>query len=625
MALREKMSRYSNFLNWVSGWTDKSTKQREDLLEEFETSAGTLLLMPQEADLLNKLKSGLAEWQEGQALYSMLSSRNIAFPIEWERMVLALTLSAHPDRLDLLERLAVVEEQIATQDDPVRRAIDFERLRLRVQTASLINPDQTHVSAEQRLAIFSDAIAVLSSNEFHRQKTERRCEIIKSIHDTFMAVPATDLYLIAEIGLHAFEQMLKTAKPTLAEACMIHDCLHALFFSGVSDVRDLRRFDHITPLFEDWLKRRGHCHSQPLPLENGQITIAYLLHTAHFDRGNAVSRLIASLAEMHGQQADRRVLLYVVQFVSQDFVDEMVKRGVEVRSFPEDMQYNRLDEIEAALRADKVDVVITEQNRAIAAALFVRRVTRCQIWLDTGFPFWSLQSLDWTLSPPLWGLTELPPRTSGIAWRQRFDTLRQEVNQIDELHRLRASFPKGSFVLGVFVRLIKLDQTYLDFLTRLLLADSRFHLVVAGPGDPSQVQTFAQQPQIASRVTLQPGMVDLNLYGQVIDVMCDTFPFIGGNACREVSVYGTPIIAKLGTPWDGLLKSDRNPDLLAETEDEYIALAKRLADDSEFMAKQRSLSLEKAAEYCYPDEMIKDVEAAITGALTHDKNKRTIP
>jgi predicted O-linked N-acetylglucosamine transferase (SPINDLY family) len=113
-------------------------------------------------------------------------------------------------------------------------------------------------------------------------------------------------------------------------------------------------------------------------------------------------------------------------------------------------------------------------------------------------------------------------------------------------------------------------------------------------------------------------MVDLNVYGPAIDLMCDTFPFIGGNACREVSAHGTPVIAKLGTSWDALLRKDRNPDLLARNEDEYIALAVRMADDGVFRARQRDVALEKATEYTDPQQMIEDVEAAIAACLADD-------
>jgi hypothetical protein len=60
--------------------------------------------------------------------------------------------------------------------------------------------------------------------------------------------------------------------------------------------------------------------------------------------------------------------------------------------------------------------------------------------------------------------------------------------------------------------------------------------------------------------------VDLNVYGKVINVMCDTFPFIGGYACREIAAQGTPVISMLGTRWDDLLREERSPELLANDE-----------------------------------------------------------
>ena len=171
-------------------------------------------------------------------------------------------------------------------------------------------------------------------------------------------------------------------------------------------------------------------------------------------------------------------------------------------------------------------------------------------------------------------------------------------------------------MLGVFVRLIKLNASYMEFLARLVRAHPRFHLIIAGPGDPHPVEIFLeQQPEIAARVRFMPGSVDLNLYGPAIDLMCDTFPFIGGNACREVSAHGTPVISKLGTPWDEMLRADRNPELLAASEEEYIALAVRMATDEEFRRKQRRVATAKAAEYSVPDSAIEDIEAAIVASM----------
>ena len=112
-------------------------------------------------------------------------------------------------------------------------------------------------------------------------------------------------------------------------------------------------------------------------------------------------------------------------------------------------------------------------------------------------------------------------------------------------------------------------------------------------------------------MSLIKGMVDLRLYGSIIDVLCDTFPFIGGLACREVAIHGTPVVSKLGTPWDAMLRLERNSELLANSVDELVSIVVRLASDSSFMMSQRSQTLHKVMEYHDPASTADDVERAI--------------
>jgi hypothetical protein len=535
--------------------------------------------------------------------------------------VLRTTVAALPDRDDLLARLAFVEEALPSSNvsfDASSR-LAFERAWARFARTDLnAGTDKTGRAQTLRMAI-DDACTLLSSAAFERQTISRKIQLILALHNTLMGDPSPELLLVADLGLHRFRELLQDPELSEPDACAVYDALHSLYFSGVSDVRDLRRFDAIVAPFEAWLEaRHGHQLAQRIPAGNSRpLTIAYFLHTAHLDRGNAVSPLIGSLAIMHAAGSDRRILVYAVQYVAPDFLAWMADHGIPVRTFDQQLRYDQIEEIAAALKSDGVDIAVTEQNRAIAAALFVRRVAPRQLWIDTGFPFWSLRALDWAVSPAVVGSADPSSRLSRITLRQTIETLSGKIDDA-AVAQLRASFPTGAFVLGVFVRLIKLDLPYLDFLGRLLHADPRFYLVIAGPGNSRAVEAFVSRDNIAGRVTFVPGNVDLKLYGPAIDLMCDTFPFIGGLACREVAACGTPVLSKLGTPWDMLLKADRNPDLLAANENEYIALALRIAADKAFRDSQRSITLQKANSYSDPKQMVDDIEAAISASMAYD-------
>jgi hypothetical protein len=596
---------------------DRARPAVEDTPVVVQTSAGEFSLTAEEEKQLERLLRGAAGMREGQQFYTSVAARHPDFPVEWEAPILRATIRALPDRDDLIQRLAVVEDLIAVQRHlpTVTPRLTFEDAWARFARGDLVAGDAA-TRAQNLEQVLDDASTLLASRVFDEQPLARRTEIMLGIHNTLLSMPSNELLVVADLGLRRFRKMLNDPALTEAQACAMFDAIHSLYFSGTSDLRNQHRFDTIVPIFEAWLEARHGRHAPPHFETNPDrpLTIAYLLHTAHEERGNAVTPLICSLAKAHAAQPNRRVLLYAVQFVDPALVDKLTAAGLTVRTFPQDQRYDRIDEIAASLRADNVDIVATEQNRGIAAALFVRRVAPRQIWLDTGFPFWSLKALDWALSPT--DIVEAPCPVTPIVYRQAADTLRGTVDAT-EVARVRKGFPKDAFVLGVFVRLIKLDDHYLDVLERMLAAHPRFHLVIAGPGDPRAVEAFARREGLAGRVTVIAGMVDLNVYGPAIDLMCDTFPFIGGNACREVSAHGTPVLAKLGTDWDHLLKADRNPDLLAESENEFIALAVRMADDETFHAHQREVALKMAAEYADPAKMIADVEAAIASAISH--------
>ena len=354
-----------------------------------ETSLGMIVLTLAEHDTLVRLLAGQAILGEGQAFYQSLIDRNGAFPMEWEVHILRAGVAAFPDRPDLISRLAVVEDALIpkTESTDVAEALAFERARARFMQSNFAKLGNT-----ARQAILDDACLLLSSRVFGQQPLAQRVEIVVALHNTLMSMPSRDLPIVAELGLRRFRAMLQEPTLTERDACAVYDCLHSLYFAGVSDVRELLRFDGIVPTFERWLEQRHGRHVPPNvePTAGRKLTVAYLVHTAHFDRGNAVSPLICSLAEMHATRSDRRILVYAVQHIGAGFVERMENRGLVVRAFDQRDRYDRIDEIAASLKSDRVDILITEQNRAIAASLFVRRMAPRQLWIDTGFPFWNL-------------------------------------------------------------------------------------------------------------------------------------------------------------------------------------------------------------------------------------------
>lgn len=579
------------------------------------TSQGSLDLTTEEHSLLEKLLSGAANGEDILRLYSHLSARGLPFPPEWEVRALRVTLSELPQRDDLAKRLVEVEAALARHSaiEVIDRST-WERAWARFSATSLIGTYDANELQAVRARCFSDACTLLANPYFRALPAGRRAATIIALHDTLMSAPSPDLVPVAELGLRQFRKMLEDPELSVPQAMGVFDALHSMYFAGVSDVLDLRRFDYVVPQFEAWLKAKHAIQKSPKRIkEGGTLTVAYLLHTAHFDRGNAVSPLIVLLAGIHAKAPNRRVFLYLVQYVAPGFQEKVENLGFEVRNFSQGRDYERMEEIAKSLRDDGVDVVITEQNRAVATALYAQRVAPLQMWLDTGFPFWRLKSLDWTFSPNMDGLPDSQRRISGLFCHQPSSVMQRETDLL-EVERVRKSFPPGSFVIGVFVRLIKINENVFDLLNRLLAAQPAFCLFIAGTGDAAHVKSLISGSAHRERIMFLNENVDLQVYGKAIDVMCDTFPFIGGHACREVGAQGTPVVSMLGTAWDTVLREERNPELLAGDTESYMAIVMRLFEDPEFREQQRSIALRIFANRADPERTTSDLEAGIDAA-----------
>jgi ubiquinone/menaquinone biosynthesis C-methylase UbiE len=227
--------------------------------------------------------------------------------------------------------------------------------------------------------------------------------------------------------------------------------------------------------------------------------------------------------------------------------------------------------------------------------------------------------MDWALLPvldyqPHYGIAA--DRFSALRIKQAPVTLIQNCDD-NALRLARSTLPDGAFVIAVFSRLIKVPPVFLGVVRQILLAEPRAHLLIVGTGDPRTVHEFTGDEALRKRVTFIHGNVDLNVYGRVIDVMLDTFPFHAGNACREVAIHGKPVVSLREPEWGILMDDERDSALVAKDHDEYVAIALRLVREGDFYAlrsiEARSVSLRVTQTV----DMVSEVEQAIERARRH--------
>lgn len=445
-------------------------------------------------------------------------------------------------------------------------------------------------------------------------------ERLKKAKDLFQKLISTlhpDASVIANLLAIRFVRLAADPITPLPTLCSYFDILYGLYWCGAQRLADMQPFDSkaVFP-FAEFLRHVGVAPHSPkiLPQFDTPLRIGYFCHYAHNDKGNAVAPLIKSLAITHQSRSDRQVFLYCVQWSNEQFVSEFVGTGVTVRNIPQQSAYDRLDELVDCVRRDQIDVLITDIASAISTYVFCRRAAPLQMWIDMGYPFWSIDELDWVLLPgknhqSYFGIRA--DRFSYLRLRQASQTLSAPAD-LEAIEATRSSLPKNRFLMATFARQIKMTSQYLRVVRRLLREIPESHFLLAGDGTSSVVDALRTDPQFAGRITVIPGMVNLNVYGRIIDVLLDTFPFIGGLACREVGIHGKPVVSMLAGDWDRLILEERDPALIAQNEDEYCARVVQLAKDRMFYGECAKRATALGALYTSMDETIEDVESGIT-------------
>jgi len=124
------------------------------------------------------------------------------------------------------------------------------------------------------------------------------------------------------------------------------------------------------------------------------------------------------------------------------------------------------------------------------------------------------------------------------------------------------------------------------------------------------VERFRRLGIEADRLTLAVG-VDrralLDVYAE-IDIMLDTWPYCGGNSTAEALWHGVPVITLTGDRFGSrygasLLAAVGCADLAADSPDQYIAIAKRLAGDPARLADLRQRLRDMSIEHGLGDSV----------------------
>jgi predicted O-linked N-acetylglucosamine transferase (SPINDLY family) len=406
----------------------------------------------------------------------------------------------------------------------------------------------------------------------------------------------------------------------LAEACTLTEAIYGLNWGDAASLFDMRAYDRygVQPFRHYvWTRSTTPMGKRRCIDTKKRLKIAYFSHYADTTRGNAIGPMVRDIALSHSRSSDAELIFYCVQWIDPVYIEALTKFGIQTRCIPQQLAFTRLEELRRVILDDAPDVVISDVASPIASWLFIHRIAPLQMYLDPGYPHWNLPELDWVL---LAGKSyqrgfELPAdRWSSIRVKLSDQAFNASVAANPPRTRTSISTPLR---FGAITRLAKITNAWISVAETILsrVPESTLHII--GTGDPTLVNYLIKNPEYSSRIHLINEMVDIRDYQSHIDVFLDTFPFVGGLVCREILGYGVPVISLLSGEWDELLRDQRDPTLLAQSPDEFVKLARQLADEPDFYGKASKASIRLATQQSNPADMIYDIEKGIRSAMNH--------
>ena len=259
------------------------------------------------------------------------------------------------------------------------------------------------------------------------------------------------------------------------------------------------------------------------------------------------------------------------------------------------------NELEACIRQDQIDILIdlsghTANNRL---TVFARKPAPVQAsWL--GYPDSSgLTHIDWRITDRHGDPDGVEPRYSERLWRlpQVFCCYRPMLRFPDKRqHPDYAVWPTpaleaGYITFGCCNNIAKLTPTTLKLWAKVLhaLPDSRLLLELAGLEQSSLKDTlladFAALGIPATRLSLvhRERSWQYRRYQQ-IDIVLDPFPANGGTSSCDLLWMGVPLVTLAGERFVSrmgatLLHAVGHPEWIAQTPEDYVAIAQNLAAD----------------------------------------------
>jgi len=477
----------------------------------------------------------------------------------------------------------------------VRPLADYYRNRLPLRSPAELNADLKAGLMDQiRLCAERCSVGALGAALWH--------EVITLCFQLMVRAHPAGAREVAEAIAVQLPALL-AADLSIGDKLSVYDMLKNLFMMSAQDYAAMRPFDRLVVApFATWIRGLDSARQRRAarPFDGTRpLRVGYLCNYAvELAPGKPAAPLFLSMILDHAEHFDHEVIVYASGEPAPGWVSPLAERGIAVRSLAFTGYAARGDVGLPAslerLRGDDLDIVLTDDNLAMPAFLYEHRVAPVQVYAPMTMTFWGLANLDYIVTGPIAAESagaHLPHERLVEGRYCYHPRLLDRPADPEQEAALRARIPADHRIAGVFARFIKLSPDYLAALERILAANPKLSLIIAGGGDPSLILDFIARSASADRVIFFDHGVDIFTHGRVIDFFLDSFPFPSGNSTREVQYFGKPVVSLHRDEFTAYFAQSRDPELVGRTVDDYVEIAGRLVGDPGYLAARSAAAV----------------------------------
>jgi len=399
----------------------------------------------------------------------------------------------------------------------------------------------------------------------------------------------------------AFGRLAVRADAPLTALCLGYDALFFLHWCWETRLeRQVSFASRVVSPFAAAIRARA-VRGAPEQAIPGRI--GYLAQFISPGPGNAIAPanavILRALTRRPGQPAP---ILYAWMFHDQATLDALRQSGVDARAINGNSPAERFEALDAMIRADRPEILISDMNGAIPGALFEQRLAPLQILYQFGMPFWPLQELDWVFH--CW---DFDPKLVGFdARRMTRLTIPYDLTPFGQpadaqvLATEVALLPKGRLI-GTYGRLSKISPAFLEAVAAAIREIPDVTVVLGGSGDAGPLRAAITALPEPERFDVHERFINGHVWGNLLDVFLDTFEVPGGASCLEVIAKGKPVVSLRTLAAPNLARYERASMLTSTDAAGYSAVLRRLLTDPRFMAKAQAATRSLAARYPKPE------------------------